>query len=70
MLKIVLVGDSGVGSKTTVFERYCYNKEHSDWAPVVGVDCAYKNVVVDGIPLTLQVWGLFSSQSTAACVMS
>ena len=56
--KIILVGDSGVGSKTTVFRRYCHNEEH-DGGSTIGANFAMKQTVVGGVPVKLQIWGLF-----------
>ena len=56
-IRILLVGDSGVGSKTTVLKRYCKNEDHNGSA-TIGIDFAIKETVVDGVPVKLQVWGL------------
>jgi len=55
-LKIIVVGDSGVG-KTCLLNRFCYDKFESNTAPTVGCDFCTK-VITDfkGKTLRMQLW--------------
>ena len=62
LLKLVLLGDSGVG-KTALMNRYVNNKSFpfsEEHTPTIGADFATKKLVTDGIDgceVTLQVRG-------------
>ena len=55
-LKIIVVGDSGVG-KTCLLNRFCYDKFEANTAPTVGCDFCTK-VITDfkGKTLRMQLW--------------
>lgn len=55
VLKIILVGDSGVG-KTNILTRYVkgtYNENHQN---TLGVEFATKKIILQDIVLRLQIW--------------
>ena len=54
-LKIVILGDSGVG-KTTLLQQYVHNKANANTKPTIGADFSKKEIQVDGQVVTLQIW--------------
>src|SRR3989338_9268801 len=54
-LKIVLVGDSGVG-KSCMLQRYADNMFTESFQTTIGVDFRFKNIIVDGKNIKLQIW--------------
>ena len=54
-IKIVILGDSGVG-KTTLLQQYVHNKLNANTKPTIGADFSKKEVEVDGQTVTLQIW--------------
>ena len=60
-LKIIVVGDSGVG-KTCLLNRFCYDKFEANTAPTVGCDFCTK-VITDfkGKTLRMQLWDVAGS---------
>ncbi len=57
VLKIVLVGEGGVG-KTSLLKRYTWNTFDESMKLTVGVDFAAKNIQKDDWVATLQIWDL------------
>jgi small GTP-binding protein len=55
LLKLVLIGDSGVG-KTSLLSRFTRNKFPPDCKTTVGVEFATKTIQVQGKIVKLQVW--------------
>lgn len=59
MVKIIIVGDSGVG-KTNILSRYCGKNDQGDFkdyhVATIGVDFCNKLVQVDNRLLKLQLW--------------
>eukprot|EP00871_Galdieria_phlegrea_P001647 jgi/Galph1/2483/GphlegSOOS_G1141.1 len=55
LLKIVLVGDSGVG-KSNLLSRFTRNEFHLDSKSTIGVEFATKTVNVDGKTIKSQIW--------------
>ena len=56
LLKIVVLGDSGVG-KTTLLQQYLNGKAavgHSK--PTIGADFSKKEMLIDNTVVTLQIW--------------
>ena len=54
-LKIVILGDSGVG-KTTLLQQYVHNKASTNTKPTIGADFSKKEIQIDGQVVTLQIW--------------
>ena len=68
-VRIVLVGDSGIGAKTSVLQRYL-NGPLSDWPKPTRTACfVEKTVVVDDTSLKLHIWGLFFAVSLCALML-
>ena len=58
-VRIVLLGDSGIGAKTSLLQRYLTGPL-SDWPKSTRTPCfVEKTVVVDDVTLKLHIWGLF-----------
>lgn len=55
VLKVILLGDSGVG-KTSLMDRYIYNRFTSRYRRTIGADFHTKDVIVDNKVVTLQIW--------------
>ena len=54
-LKIVILGDSGVG-KTTLLQQYVHAKANANTKPTIGADFSKKEIQVDGQVVSLQIW--------------
>ncbi len=57
MLKLIIVGDSGVG-KTNIITAFCTNDYHfsATHVPTIGVDFSAKIIQLDNKRVKLQVW--------------
>ncbi|KAH3714397.1 Ras family [Pelomyxa schiedti] len=55
LLKVVLLGDSGVG-KTSLMDQYVNQKFSQNYRATVGADFLTKEVMVDGRLVTMQIW--------------
>merc|ERR1712137_333447 len=55
LLKIVLLGDSGVG-KTSLMDRYVNKNFTTQYKATIGADFLTKEVEVDNNTVTLQIW--------------
>ena len=53
-LKIVILGDSGVG-KTTILQQYLSGKTGAS-KPTIGADFSKKEILIDNTVVTLQIW--------------
>ena len=57
-LKIIVVGESGVG-KTSILSQYCYGRFESDVVATIGCDFSMKVLrASDGRPVRLQLWDI------------
>ena len=54
-LKIVILGDSGVG-KTTLLQQYLNGKTTGHSKPTIGDDFSKKEILIDNTVVTLQIW--------------
>ena len=54
-LKIVILGDSGVG-KTTLLQQYLNGKTTGQSKPTIGADFSKKEILIDNTVVTLQIW--------------
>ena len=57
-IKIVLLGDSGVGAKTSLLERFTKGIFRDDQHATIGAAFDTKTLEVDGIKVKLCFWGL------------
>jgi len=55
LLKVILLGDSGVG-KTSLMDRYVNKKFSAQYKATIGADFLTKEVEVDRKIVTLQIW--------------
>ena len=55
MVKVVLVGESGVG-KTNIMSKYLKNEFHEDSKATVGVEFGAKQFTVEGHVIKAQIW--------------
>lgn len=55
LLKIIILGDSGVG-KTSLMHQYVNHKFDSRYKATIGADFLTKDVEVNGRVVTLQIW--------------
>lgn len=55
IVKIVIVGDAGVG-KSTLLLRYTDNEFSKAHVSTIGVDFKFKNIQLDGEKVRLQIW--------------
>ena len=54
-LKILIIGDSGVG-KTNLLTRYCDDGFKDSYVATIGIDFKIKPVYIDGTCIRLQIW--------------
>jgi Ras-related protein Rab-7A len=54
-LKVIILGDSGVG-KTSLMNRYVKDKFSHQYKATIGADFQSKDIEVDGRTVTLQTW--------------
>jgi small GTP-binding protein len=55
LLKLLLIGDSGVG-KSCILLRWHYDTFESNYISTIGVDFQIKTVEIDGVRVKLQIW--------------
>lgn len=55
LLKVIILGDSGVG-KTSLMNRYVNKKFSTQYKATIGADFVTKDVVVDDKLVTMQIW--------------
>ncbi len=55
ILKILVIGDSGVG-KTNLITRYCDNGFKDTYVATIGIDFKIRKFRFDNISIRLQIW--------------
>ena len=55
IFKILLVGDSGIG-KSSIISRFSDSYYSDDILSTIGVDFKIKSIIVNDIPVKLQIW--------------
>jgi Ras-related protein Rab-8A len=55
IVKIVIIGDSGVG-KTNILLRFCDNDFKISYSGTIGVDFKIKVINIEGYKIKLQIW--------------
>jgi len=55
VLKVIIIGDSGVG-KTNILTRYCEGIFKDSYVATIGVDFKVKLIDVSGRKAKLQIW--------------
>lgn len=59
-LKVVLLGESGVG-KTSLLERFVKNRFSQQYKATIGADFYTKEMLVDDVDISAQFWDTGSS---------
>ena len=54
-VKIVAIGDSGVG-KTSLIQMFEHTRFTENFKPTIGADFSNKEITIDGKVVTLQIW--------------
>ena len=54
-LRIMLIGDSGVG-KTSILKKFCKNKFNKSYISSIGVDFEIKYIKIGEKTINLQIW--------------
>lgn len=62
MINIIVVGKSGVG-KTSLIKRFVEDTFESKHESTFGMTFAYKQVMLEGLQYTLQIWDTAGSES-------
>lgn len=55
LLKIIILGDSGVG-KTSLLQRYVKSQFNTNYKATIGADFLSKDITIDNQNITLQIW--------------
>mmetsp|Transcript_18311 Transcript_18311/g.25658 ORF Transcript_18311/g.25658 Transcript_18311/m.25658 type:complete len:218 (+) Transcript_18311:36-689(+) len=55
LLKLILLGDSGVG-KSSIMNQYVHTKFTAEYKATIGADFLTKHIVLQNEPITLQIW--------------
>ena len=69
VLKIVLIGASGVG-KTSIIQRFGYDSKPVDYKSTIGVDFVIKKLQVNGHLVKCQVWDTAGQEKFLAITRS
>lgn len=59
--KMCIFGDGGVG-KTTLINRYISGKYSEDFKMTIGVDFYTKNIIIEDINVSMQIWDFAGEQ--------
>jgi len=55
LLKVILLGDSGVG-KSSIMNQYVHEKFTAEYKATIGADFLTKHLIIDDKPITMQIW--------------
>lgn len=55
MVKVIIIGDSGVG-KTNLITRFCENTFKDSYVATIGVDFKIKTLTINNRRFKLQIW--------------
>ncbi|PRP85631.1 hypothetical protein PROFUN_06420 [Planoprotostelium fungivorum] len=55
LLKVILLGDSGVG-KSSLMNQYVHQQFAAEYKATIGADFLTKHVMIDNVPVTMQIW--------------
>jgi len=55
LLKVILLGDSGVG-KSSIMNQYVHEKFSAEYKATIGADFLTKHLIIDDKPITMQIW--------------
>jgi len=55
LLKVILLGDSGVG-KSSIMNQYVHENFLAEYKATIGADFLTKHLTVEGQPVTMQIW--------------
>jgi len=55
LLKVIILGDSGVG-KTSLMNQYVNRRFSNQYKATIGADFLPKEVEIDGKPVSMQIW--------------
>ncbi len=55
LLKVIVIGDSGVG-KSNLITRLCQDRFVPSYTATIGIDFKLKTIVHDGIKYKMQIW--------------
>ncbi|BFU20323.1 Rab family GTPase [Entamoeba histolytica HM-1:IMSS-B] len=69
MLKLILIGESGVG-KTSLIQRYVMNKFEPTYKTTIGCDFLAKTVYVENKEYNLQIWDTAGHEKFSSMVSS
>lgn len=55
MIKVIIIGDSGVG-KTNLITRFCEDRFKDSYVATIGVDFKVKTITIDQKKYRMQIW--------------
>ena len=58
--KVVFLGDTDIGAKTSLSQRFVLGRCDESPAPTIGANFLQKRLIVDGVRVELELWGLRS----------
>ena len=64
-IKMVFLGESGVG-KTSIIERYIYDKFSEEYFPSISMNYVEKNIVIDKKTIKLYIWDTIGQEKYRA----
>eukprot|EP01117_Protostelium_nocturnum_P003005 TRINITY_DN13934_c0_g1_i1.p1 TRINITY_DN13934_c0_g1~~TRINITY_DN13934_c0_g1_i1.p1 ORF type:complete len:211 (-),score=55.95 TRINITY_DN13934_c0_g1_i1:59-691(-) len=55
LLKVILLGDSGVG-KSCLMNQYVHQQFAFEYKATIGADFLTKHIIIEDVPVTMQIW--------------